>query len=347
MIRKTTCTLGFALLASVSVVPAGELKPSGRKIMEEVEDRNVLDDEITEIVTQVYKNFTIMGKRVRMNEKRRATNWSLRYARNHQAMISRFHTPKDLRNLSLLSYRDLRGYGKPYIAWQWDPEKKPPELKQVSGPLSIINRTTGWAGTDYTIEDMEPPDLDSCSYRHVRDEKLKNPHDKKLSGADCYVVEAYKKPGYRTGYFKRVTWVEKKRWLVLKVDFYAKRNRKRDKTLWLWDYVEAKPGVWRSNQSLMKYVSGKSWTRISVTKRKVNPGIPPWFFQPRVLRLTDAKSMRLVREMWSLWREVRALQNKVRDKKSELETIRSGKETPKPAGEAPPDRKPLSKQGKQ
>lgn len=304
---------------------AGELAPSGKKIMNEWDTRNQLRDEIVEGLTHVYKNFKLMGRKVNINEKRRTTTWTLRYGKNNLASILRYHSPEDLENLSVLSYKDT-GYANKYVVWQWDPDKKPyGQLKQMVGPLSLDSKANSFAGTDFTFEDLEPEDLDSCVYRHTRDEKLVHPHDKKLSGTDCYVVEAYKKTGYgKTAYFRRVLWISKKRYLILKAMFYDRRTRKHTKTLWSWDFAEAKPNIWRANKSEMKWHNGKTWTRMTISKRQPDPGIPPWFFQPQILKLTGQKSMKLTREMWGIWYRVEKLKKERDAAKRELKTLRRG-----------------------
>jgi Outer membrane lipoprotein-sorting protein len=309
MVKKHLSGLALAfLLLPVARAAAGELKPSGKKIMDDWDARNQLVDEIVEGTTHVYKKFKLMGKKVNINEKRRTTTWTLRYGKNNLASVLRYHSPKDFENLSVLSYKDT-GYANKYVVWQWDPDKKPRgQLKQMVGPLSLDSKTNSFAGTDFTFEDLEPEDLDSCLYRHIKDEKLKHPHDKKLDGTDCYVVEAYKRPGHgKTGYFKRVVWVSKKRYLGLKTTFYDLRTRKLTKTLWTWNFVKVKPKVWRANKSEMKWHNGKTWTRMTISKRQSDPGIPRWFFQPQILKLTDGKSMKLLREMWKDWHRVEKL----------------------------------------
>jgi hypothetical protein len=315
--------LAFVLLASARAY-GGELKPTGKKIMDEWDARNQLTDEIVEGVTHVYKNFKLMGKKVNINEKRRTTSWLLRYGKNNLASILRYHSPKDYENLSVLSYKDTKGYSNRYVVWQWDPDKKPHgQLKQMVGPLSLDSKTNSFAGTDFTFEDLEPEDLDSCVYRHVRDEKIKHPHEEKLDGTDCFVVEAYKKPGHgKTGYSKRVLWISKKRYLALKIMFYTNRTGKHCKTLWSWDFVEAKPGAWRADKTEVRWHNGKTWTRMTTTKRQIEPGIPVWFFQPQILKLTDQKSMKLIREMWSDWHRVQKLKKERDQLKKQLAELR-------------------------
>jgi hypothetical protein len=293
--------------------------------MDEWDARNQLTDEIVEGTTHVFKDFKLLGRQVNMNEKRRTTTWGLRYGKNNLASVLRYHSPEDLENLSVLTYKD-HGYANKYVVWQWDPDKKPyGQLKQVVGPLSLESKSNSFAGTDFTFEDLEPEDLDSCTYQHLADEKLTHPHDNKLSGTDCYVVEAYKKPGYgSTGYHKRVLWISKDKYLSIKVEFYNSRTQKLEKTLWGWDYVEALPNIWRPNQSEMKWHNGNTWTRMSTQKRRPNPGIPPWFFQSNILKLTDSDSLKIIEEMWGVWARVEGLRKERDELKARVEAAKTG-----------------------
>jgi hypothetical protein len=326
--RASCLAIAIALLCVVPVSGAfaGELEPSGKAIMDEWDARNQLVDEVTEGVTHVYKKFRMLGRNVNMDEKRRTTTWTRRYGKNNLASVLRYHSPEDLKDLSVLSFKDT-GYASKYVVWQWDPEKKPRgQLKQMVGPLSLDSKTNSFAGTDFTFEDLEPEDLDSCVYRHVKDEKLKHPHDPSLSGTDCYVVEAYKKPGFgKTGYAKRVLWIDKKRYIAIKGTFYDRRTGDLIKTLWSWKLNEIQPKIWRADASEMRWHNGKTWTRMTVSKRTPNPGIPRWFFQPQILKITDEEGGKLIREMWGVWHRVEKLRAEKEALAKELAALKGAK----------------------
>ena len=318
---RLTCFLAALMIVGAALSRAGELAPSGKAIMDEWDGRNRLQDEITEGMTEIHKKFKLMGKMRTFDQKRRTTTWTLRYGENNLATVLRYHSPEDLENLSVLSYKDLKAYSKPYVVWQWEPDNN--LLRQMSGPLSQTPKNNYFAVTDFTYEDLELEDLDSCVYRHVRDEKLKHAHDKKLSGTDCYVVEAYKKQGHKTGYAKRVLWISKDRYLTVRIDFYRTPKPKEVfKTLWAWDFKEVLPGIWRSDTIRMERQDRDCWTKMTTRTRRANPGIPAWFFQPNVLKITDEKGVALIEEMWSDYREIKKLEEEVEAARKELGALR-------------------------
>lgn len=334
-----------AALGLLGAAAAGEMEPAGRKIMDETDQRNVLHDEIVEGETVVRKKFVVMGRKVDVDDKRRTTSWSMRYGKNNVATIIRYHTPKEYKNLSVLSYRDVSLGNKPYIVWQWEPEARPGVLKLVSGPTSLHDNTASFALTDFTFEDLEPEDLDAFVYVHVRDETI----DK----TPCFVVEAYKKPECgRTGYCKREVWVSKDKYLIHKVNFYHRATGKLDKVFAASDFVEVMPGIWRANTSTMTKVLSAaetregyvSYTKMTTTKRRPLPGIPPWFFNTNALKVTDDKGLALIEEMWAIHGENEKLKKEIAELTAQRDALKAGKPPEgKPAEGKPAEGKPEAK----
>jgi outer membrane lipoprotein-sorting protein len=71
---------------------------------------------------------------------------------------------------------------------------------------------------------MEPEDIDNFNYTVLRSERLK--HDSQEY--DCYVIEAIpanEEKKRESGYAKRILWIEKKRLITLKGEFYDRREK--------------------------------------------------------------------------------------------------------------------------
>jgi hypothetical protein len=73
---------------------------------------------------------------------------------------------------------------------------------------------------------------------------------------------------------------------------------------------------------MVRQVERDCWTRMKVTKRRANPGIPDWFFQPGVLQVTDKKGVALIEQMWGHYRELKKLEEDVRAATEELKVLR-------------------------
>jgi hypothetical protein len=119
-------------------------------------------------------------------------------------------------------------------------------------------------------------------------------------------------------------WISKDRYITIKTEFYDKIKQKLQKTLWAWDFEEVLPKIWRANKTEVRWHNGNTWTKMTTSSRQANPGIPRWFFQPNILKLTDKASMDLIEEMWGVYGKVLKLRDERDQLKTELEKLQKG-----------------------
>ena len=141
-----------------------------------------------------------------------------------------------------------------------------PALKK-SKRIASSQKTQRFAGTDFTYEDLRTENLSAFTYERKRTEKV--------GDRDCWVVEARPKPGTESGYKRRLIFVDRERYLVLKVDYFDTDDveAKPTKTLENRDY-EQKDGLWRAKQARMTDHQRKTQTAWRIEERAINPGLP-------------------------------------------------------------------------
>lgn len=123
-----------------------------------------------------------------------------------------------------------------------------PSLKRVKR-ISPRNKTAPFMGSEFSYEDLASYEVENYSYRYIGDEKLE--------GADTFVIERMP-VNEHSGYSRQRVWVEKDRYLALKIDFYSKRNQL-IKTLKSGHFRKYIGKYWFAHEMLMtNHISGKS-----------------------------------------------------------------------------------------
>jgi hypothetical protein len=120
------------------------------------------------------------------------------------------------------------------------------KVKRITGS----QRNQRFMGTDLTYADMESRDLKNSTVVRKADEKV--------GGNDTYLIEAVPKDGSDSQYSKTISWIHKKSFVPLKVDFYDKRG-KLLKTLKV-RRLEKREGNWISTDSWIKNVQKNTQT---------------------------------------------------------------------------------------
>ena len=140
-----------------------------------------------------------------------------------------------------------------------------PALGKVK-QLRASDRKSKFMGTDFCYGDLRADDLAAMTYNLVGEEEVE--------GRMCFVVEA--RPATpeeekATGYSKRIFWISKDVFFVLKVEFYDTRGRLKkvlenrrlvqvSETAWRADEMEMRT-VKNGHRSIMKTVSRSLDTR--------------------------------------------------------------------------------------
>lgn len=232
------------LLASLFMLFAGPLpamspEQQGREIFETIDKRETGFGDSRADVKMILKNRN-GDESLRLLEIK-----TLEVIGDGDKSLTIFDSPRDVKGTAFLSFTHAL---TPDDQWLYLPA-----LKRVKR-ISSANKSGPFLGSEYAFEDLTSNEIEKYEYKYLRDEQL--------NGTDCYVVEL--KPRYEhSGYTRLESWVEKDRYLVLKIDYYDRKNALL-KTLTFNDYRQYLDQYWRSlDQSMVNHQNGKSTQLLS------------------------------------------------------------------------------------
>jgi len=138
--------------------------------------------------------------------------------------------------------------------------------------ISASNKCDYFMGTDFTYDDMGERKVEEDQHTLVRSEAFKN--------ADCYVVKSVpREKGYI--YSKKLTWVDKKQWIPLKVDYYDRKERLLKTLNTDWQLINE---IWSWEKAEMKNHRTGHRTIIEIGEIEINVGLKESDFTERVLK---------------------------------------------------------------
>lgn len=185
--------------------------------------------------------------------------------------LLRFVEPATVRGEAVLT---VEASGRADDQWLYLPALK--KTKRIASS----QRSQRFAATDFTYEDLRTEDFARNSYKKLADAKVDEGGGKQT---DCFVVEATPKEPDSSGYSKRLVYVDKARFLVLKVEFFDKQAR-HQKTLQNRGFEQTgAEKLWRATQSMMDDHLRRTKTVMRFTERAINPGLPASTFTEAAL----------------------------------------------------------------
>jgi len=151
-----------------------------------------------------------------------------------------FNQPKDVKGTAFLSYSHSIGADDQWLYL--------PALKRVKR-ISSRNKSGPFMGSEFSFEDLSSFEIDKYTYHYLGDEVV--------AGMDSFKVEQYP-VDENSGYSKRIVWVDKQEYRIVKVEFYD-RKKSLLKTLSYNDFKLYLDKYWRANTSSMEnHQNGKS-----------------------------------------------------------------------------------------
>jgi hypothetical protein len=168
-----------------------------------------------------------------------------------------FDNPKDIKGTAFLSYTHALD---PDEQWLYLPAIK--RVKRISSK----NKSGPYLGSEFAFEDLSSFEVKKYKYNYL--------HDEIFDGIDCFVIESV--PQYQhSGYTRIMTWVDKQRYIILKMDYYDRKNSLL-KTQTFHGYNQYLEQFWRADEmQMVNHNNGKSTTlfwenyqfRTGLTKR--------------------------------------------------------------------------------
>jgi len=135
--------------------------------------------------------------------------------------------PPDVKGVALLTHGHK---DREDDQWLYLPALK--RVKRISGN----NRSGSFMASEFTYEDLSPPEIERYSYRLLREEGY--------ADQDCYVLERTPKEA-NSGYSRMIVWMDKDQYRIQKVDYYDRANRLL-KTLTVSNYDKHLDRFWRA-----------------------------------------------------------------------------------------------------
>ncbi len=175
----------------------------------------------------------------------------------------KFLSPNDIKGTSFLSVERIDKDDLQYLFL--------PDLGRARRIVSSQKRNR-FVNTDYTYEDMERRKPDKDEHKIIGEEEF--------IGRDCYKLESLPKKG-TSQYSKRISWVDKESFLILKTDFYDRKG-KLIKRFWV-DKVSEIDGIWTVMDSTMHDLKRSHKTRMVVKEVKYNQGLSEEMFSVRYM----------------------------------------------------------------
>jgi len=180
------------------------------------------------------------------------------------------------RKNSLVEFTNSQDRGTKFLKreddlWMFFPDAE--EIIKISGHM--LNQ--GMMGSDFSYQDVMESDklTDLYDFEIIKEEEL--------DGRPCYVLEGIAREGVKVSYYRRVSWVDKERFIGLKEELYTQSGRLLKETK--VNQLEEIEGRWVAVDSVMENKLRKdTYTQFILTKITFNPEIPEETFSLQNLR---------------------------------------------------------------
>lgn len=219
------------------------------------------------------QGFTDSSANMKMTLRNKAGKESIRNVRvktlemtgDGDKSLSIFDEPADVKGTASLTWSHS---DKPDEQWLYLPALK--RVKRISSK----NKSGPFMGSEFAFEDIGSQEVDKYTYKYLRDETLNE--------QDAFVLERYP-VDKNSGYTKQVSWIEKDRYIALKVDFYDRKGSLL-KTLSAKDFNQYLDQFWRpATMEMINHQSGKS-TILTFEDYQFKTGLSDSDFQKNALK---------------------------------------------------------------
>ena len=184
--------------------------------------------------------------------------------------ISKTMTALSDRKNSLVEFTNPQDRGTKFLKreddlWMFFPDAE--EIIKISGHM--LNQ--GMMGSDFSYQDVMEADklTDLYDFKIIKEEEFE--------GRPCYVLEGIAREGVKVSYYRRVSWIDKERFIGLKDELYAESGRILKETK--VNIIEEIEGRWVPTNSVMENKLRKdTYTEFTITQIKFNLEIPEEIF---------------------------------------------------------------------
>jgi outer membrane lipoprotein-sorting protein len=245
----TMMAIGLALLASQTWAAL-----SGTEVMSRAEQREVGQDETSQITMKITARGQQRVKQLRMLRKGKASS---------KKVLIHFLAPADERGVGFLVWRHQ---DKDDDRWFYLPA-----LKMVRR-IAAADKRSSFVGSDFTYEDVAGRDVARDTHTLTGEETV--------GGAACYVVKSV--PKDRAEFASKTAWVRKDNFVVVQEKYFDRQGRLL-KTFTV-DKLERVQGLWTVRQQTMKNAQTGSQTVVTWDSVRYNTGLGDDVFTERYLK---------------------------------------------------------------
>jgi outer membrane lipoprotein-sorting protein len=177
-----------------------------------------------------------------------------------------FDNPRDVKGTAFLNFTHKAGDDDQWLYL--------PALKRVKR-ISSRNKSGSFMGSEFAYEDISSQEVEKYTYKWIRDEVY--------NSQESFVVEFYPVDKKNSGYTRQVTWIDKKDYRTLKVEYYDRKNSHL-KTLTITGYKRYLDKYWRADElNMVNHQNGKS-TRLEFSNYKLRVGLKDSNFNKNSLK---------------------------------------------------------------
>jgi hypothetical protein len=136
-------------------------------------------------------------------------------------------------------------------------------LKSLRRVRRINLRGETIVGTDFSVEDLVPRELDDADYLRIPDADV--------AGTPCYVVEATPKPEVKSEYAKFWLYVERDHYVPIRVRYWDRAEIEIKELRARAESIREIEGVWLPIDATMRHLLEKTQTSLTVEVLVPNP----------------------------------------------------------------------------
>lgn len=254
--------LSLALVAAVRTADAGDAVDP-KKIMERVRDRPVGGDrQAVMTMTLVSADGFRRERRIEYREKD--------YAKERKTLVY-IRDPSDLRGTAVLIYSYGEQDGKEDDIWLYLPSMR--KTKRIAAK----NKQGRFIGSEFSFADMERLHVGDYEYSFLGRETVDSRPAYKISATAATGAATLE----RTGYSKRLVWVDVERNLILKDIYFDARGA--ELKLFVAEKVEQVKGYWTVTKGRMENLQTGDRTSLDVVTINYDTNIDDAIFRQHAL----------------------------------------------------------------
>lgn len=233
---------------------------TGREIVQRMDQADSSADSRREATMLIEPGNQKLVRKMQMQNKK--------YGDDDRSLI-RFIEPADVRDTQ-------------YLYWTYDDITRDDDTWVFFPSENLVRRISGggkkgaFMRSDFANEDIEA--------RAVDDDVHKLIEESELNGLAVYLVESAPIPekAKDSNYAKRLRWVDKNRWLALKIEYYDHRGRLLKRLT--QGGIEEIDGIWTATKLIMETPRKQSRTLMQYSNVQYNVGIDDSVFEQSALK---------------------------------------------------------------